>query len=490
MPAEELFFGPSPGFGEYKPFLEHAAAHPAKANTYLIEFLIRSFTEPGDTILDPMCGSGSTGVIAALLGRNAIQVDIEQKFVNWAEEARRKVERTITTTPKGWIKNICADARKLSQILRETDTIVTSPPYVKSVDAPNDPVRRTERMLKAGLDPKTIVGGRARCGQIDWQYGQAEGQIGNLPLGNVDVILTSPLYSEANRGGGIAEKGYEGKYGKDEKLHLRHDRPLSDNPDNISNMPLGNVDTVLTSPPYEASLDGSSRHTRGGIASRDPTLAQTGTYATELSNSPNPDNIGNLKSTDEEYRKLEVDVALTSPPYERQLHDSREKRASGAWKGSKLDVAKNLPMGYSENPSNIGNLTKETYLSAMLKVYGEMHKVLKPGGLAIIIVKAFIRNKKTVDLPWHTWLILKKAGFQLIKLYKLRLKQHSFWRVLYYKKHKGVPIIAHEYVLVCQKPIEGQTVNIEPQVDPLRFLLETIRREKVKKMIKSIRHKT
>jgi len=45
-------------------------------------------------------------------------------------------------------------------------------------------------------------------------------------------------------------------------------------------------------------------------------------------------------------------------------------------------------------------------------------------------------------------------------------------------------------VLVCQKPIEGQTVNTEPQVDPIRFLLETIRREKVKKMVKSIRHKT
>ena len=42
MPAEELVFEPTPSFGEYKPFLEHATAHPAKMNTKLIEFLAES----------------------------------------------------------------------------------------------------------------------------------------------------------------------------------------------------------------------------------------------------------------------------------------------------------------------------------------------------------------------------------------------------------------------------------------------------------------
>jgi hypothetical protein len=39
MPAEELLFEPTPAFGEYKPFLEHATTHPAKMNTKIIEFL-------------------------------------------------------------------------------------------------------------------------------------------------------------------------------------------------------------------------------------------------------------------------------------------------------------------------------------------------------------------------------------------------------------------------------------------------------------------
>ena len=58
--AEELNMDPTPGFGKYKPFLKSAAAHPAKANTTMIEYLVTRFTREGDTLLDPMSGSGST----------------------------------------------------------------------------------------------------------------------------------------------------------------------------------------------------------------------------------------------------------------------------------------------------------------------------------------------------------------------------------------------------------------------------------------------
>jgi hypothetical protein len=42
LSAEELVLPSTPAFGEYKPFLEHATAHPAKMNTKLIEFLAES----------------------------------------------------------------------------------------------------------------------------------------------------------------------------------------------------------------------------------------------------------------------------------------------------------------------------------------------------------------------------------------------------------------------------------------------------------------
>jgi DNA modification methylase len=48
--------------------------HP-KART-LLETPIRQSTNPGETILDPFCGSGTTGSAARNLGRHALLADI------------------------------------------------------------------------------------------------------------------------------------------------------------------------------------------------------------------------------------------------------------------------------------------------------------------------------------------------------------------------------------------------------------------------------
>jgi len=96
-------------------------------------------------------------------------------------------------------------------------------------------------------------------------------------------------------------------------------------------------------------------------------------------------------------------------------------------------------------------MKKETYLQAMSQVYKEMYDVLKEGGRAIIVVRPFTRNKKVVDLPYCTWLLLERAGFQLEDVWKLRLKNLSFWRINQYKKNPDQEQIRHEYVLVVRK---------------------------------------
>jgi len=88
----------------------------------------------------------------------------------------------------------------------------------------------------------------------------------------------------------------------------------------------------------------------------------------------------------------------------------------------------------------------------MLQCYQECFQVLKPGGRIIIIVKPFVRNKKAVDLPLHTWLLLEKCGFNLVDVLKFRLPSQSFWRVLQYQKNPEIERINHEYILVCRKP--------------------------------------
>jgi len=134
----ELSFEPTPAFGKYRPFLEHGISHPTKTNTNLLEFLIEKWTNPDDVILDCMAGAGTTGVVAALHGRNAIQVEIEPLYYTWMEEARRKVESATTFVKKGWIRNFQGDARNLSKMLSHVDVIITSPPYTnQAVENPN-----------------------------------------------------------------------------------------------------------------------------------------------------------------------------------------------------------------------------------------------------------------------------------------------------------------------------------------------------------------
>jgi site-specific DNA-methyltransferase (adenine-specific) len=49
--------------------------HPTQKPVALLEWLIRTYTHPGDTILDPCAGSGTTAVAAIRTGRNAICIE-------------------------------------------------------------------------------------------------------------------------------------------------------------------------------------------------------------------------------------------------------------------------------------------------------------------------------------------------------------------------------------------------------------------------------
>jgi len=58
--------------------------HPTQKPTSVLVPLIEKSTDVGDTILDPFCGSGSTPVAANMLGRNAVGIDLEQKYIDAA----------------------------------------------------------------------------------------------------------------------------------------------------------------------------------------------------------------------------------------------------------------------------------------------------------------------------------------------------------------------------------------------------------------------
>ncbi len=60
----------------------HSAAFP-KA---LPEWFIKLFTQPGDTVLDPFMGSGTTVLVALEMGRKGIGIDITPEYVEMVEK--------------------------------------------------------------------------------------------------------------------------------------------------------------------------------------------------------------------------------------------------------------------------------------------------------------------------------------------------------------------------------------------------------------------
>ena len=60
--------------------------HPTQKPVALLEYLIRTYTNEGDTILDNVMGSGSTGVAAVNTNRNFIGMELDEKYFNIAKE--------------------------------------------------------------------------------------------------------------------------------------------------------------------------------------------------------------------------------------------------------------------------------------------------------------------------------------------------------------------------------------------------------------------
>jgi adenine-specific DNA-methyltransferase len=60
------------------------AAHPAQFPVAVIERIIRASSEPGDVILDPFMGSGTTALVASKLGRRVIGFELSSRYVEVA----------------------------------------------------------------------------------------------------------------------------------------------------------------------------------------------------------------------------------------------------------------------------------------------------------------------------------------------------------------------------------------------------------------------
>ena len=79
----------------------HSAAFPEA----LPEWFIKLFTKPGDTVLDPFMGSGTTNFIAQRMRRNTIGIDILPEYYKMVKKQIKTEELTLFEPKTKYEKN-------------------------------------------------------------------------------------------------------------------------------------------------------------------------------------------------------------------------------------------------------------------------------------------------------------------------------------------------------------------------------------------------
>jgi site-specific DNA-methyltransferase (adenine-specific) len=74
-------------------------SHPTQKPLELLERILLAATNPGDLVLDPFCGSGTTGVAAASLKRRFVGIDINADYLDLSKRRIAETASQLTLDP-------------------------------------------------------------------------------------------------------------------------------------------------------------------------------------------------------------------------------------------------------------------------------------------------------------------------------------------------------------------------------------------------------
>jgi modification methylase len=153
---------------------------------------ITAYSDPGDLVLDPMCGIATTLVEAAHLGRRAIGVELEPR---WAALAIENIEHAQSQGASGQATVVQGDARHigntvLDDLVGEIPLILSSPPYANAMLGDPRAGKGMERARASEGRPMSAADRRqAAQAQSSCRYGDSTGSVAKLRYGQLDRAL-------------------------------------------------------------------------------------------------------------------------------------------------------------------------------------------------------------------------------------------------------------------------------------------------------------
>ena len=207
--------------------------HPAKFPEELVDDFVGFFTQEDDWVLDPFLGTGSTLVGSRSLGRNAVGIELTEKY---AEVAKSRARQQSLNPVE--LKVINEDSREaLPKLDREFDYCLTSPPYWNMLKKSRGGVESEHKKRgEEGLDTKYSDSERD-LGNIQG-YGDFLDELERIFLGVYDVLknggyLTVVIQNIRTEDGEMKPLAWDlaSRLGetyelKQEKLWLQDDKPL------------------------------------------------------------------------------------------------------------------------------------------------------------------------------------------------------------------------------------------------------------------------
>ena len=362
--------------GGEKPHPLHSIhAFAAKFPAQLPRHFIEGLSGPGETVLDPMAGSGSTLLEGWLLGREVIGVDLDPLA---GRQCRAKTTRVSPVLVEETGQRVLANARRRVEVDRPLDTLR------------GELDEATNAFLDYWFLPETQVELAALALEIREETGTI---LRNL----LEVLFSATIVTKS---GGVSRAR--------DLAHSRPHRVADKQPRSPFRM-------------FEAQVRQAVRAFEETPLERGPSANFVAADSRRL---PLADN--------------SVDLIVTSPPYANALDYMRAHKFSLVWLGHRVgglgnlrgkyigaerqssQEAASLPDDAQRALASLSEIDRQKsrvlarYLGEMRQAIEEMHRVIRPGRAVVIVVGPSTMRGQRIATQEYLAGIAEQAGFVVV----------------------------------------------------------------------------